>query len=281
MIEAPHYAANGKRHGAAYALPAEYFDGDVNEPVLHQAVKIYLANQRQGTHATKTRRWVTGGNQKPWRQKGTGRARQGTTRSPLWPGGGTVFGPHPRDYRQDIPRKVRQLARRSALNARAREGALWVIDPVSFDQPKTAQLAGLLKAMELVGRKVLVLTNGLNRNLYLSGRNLPLVSVLPFSEAAAYDILWSDAVVVEGGALGASPEPAPDSVVGAEAEAAQAPGKKKPAPKQKKAAKAKAATKRTPGGATGKADKTKPPSAERRVPSAEKKKPASKKKGSK
>ena len=173
MIEAPHYSANGSKHKGGFALPAELFDGTVHEAALHQAVKTYLGNQRQGTAKTKTRSFVSGGNKKPWRQKGTGRARQGSIRSPLWPGGGTVFGPIPRDYRAALPRKIRSIARRSAFNARAREGNLFVVDPVSMAEPKTRELAGLLGKMGLDGRKVLVLTNGLNRNLYLSGRNLP------------------------------------------------------------------------------------------------------------
>src|SRR6186997_1248149 len=116
MIEAPHYAADGAKRGANFALPQEYFDGTVNEPVLHQAVKVYLNNQRQGTHQTKSRSFVSGGNQKPWKQKGTGRARAGSTRSPLWPGGGTTFGPQPRSYDQQVPKKMRALARKSAFN---------------------------------------------------------------------------------------------------------------------------------------------------------------------
>src|SRR5512139_228708 len=144
MLEAPLFSAAGARAAAGYALPEPFFDGTVNEPVLHQAVKVFLNNQRQGTAATKTRSFVSGGNQKPWRQKGTGRARQGSTRAPHWRGGGTVFGPQPRDYRTKIPVKVRQLARRSAFNARAREGALLVVESLAFDSPKTAQLVALL-----------------------------------------------------------------------------------------------------------------------------------------
>jgi large subunit ribosomal protein L4 len=211
MIEAPHYTPAGAKRDANFALPADYFDGTVNEPVLHQAVKVYLNNQRQGTAATKTRSFVSGGNQKPWKQKGTGRARQGSTRAPHWRGGGTVFGPQPRDYRTDIPRKVKQLARKSALNARAREGALHVVERLAFRAPKTAQLAELLGTLGLEGRKVLVLTAGSNANVFLSGRNLPTVEVLPYAEASAYDVLWSDATVVEEGALtGVMPEPLPD-----------------------------------------------------------------------
>ena len=211
MIEAPHYSSAGAKRDASFALPADYFDGTVNEPVLHQAVKVYLNNQRQGTAMTKTRSFVSGGNQKPWKQKGTGRARQGSTRAPHWRGGGIVFGPIPRDYRTDIPRKVKQLARKSALNARAREGALHVVERFAFRRPKTAQLAGLLASLGLDGRKVLLLTATANEAVYLSGRNIPSVEVMPYPQAAAYDVLWSDAVVVEEGALtGVLPEPLAD-----------------------------------------------------------------------
>jgi large subunit ribosomal protein L4 len=211
MIEAPHYGADGAKRGGNFALPAEYFDGTVNEPVLHQAVKVYLNNQRQGTHMTKSRSFVSGGNQKPWKQKGTGRARQGSIRAPHWRGGGIVFGPTPRDYRTEIPRKVRQLARKSALNARAREGAVHVIERLAFRAPKTAQLVSLLQSLGLAERRILVLTAGHNPNAYLSGRNLPTVEVMSYPEASAYDILWSEAVVVEEGALtGVMPEPLPE-----------------------------------------------------------------------
>jgi len=245
MIEAPHYSSAGAKRSGAFALPADYFDGTVNEPVLHQAVKVYLNNQRQGTHMTKSRSFVSGGNQKPWKQKGTGRARQGSTRAPHWRGGGTVFGPQPRDYRTEIPRKVKQLARRSALNARAREGALHVIERFAFRRPKTAQLAGLLDSLGLDG-KVLVLTANGDQNVYLSGRNLPTVEVMPYAQASAYDVLWSDVVVVEEGALtGVMPEPLPEEP---ESEEAPAPRKRastaKPAPSRSEgAAKPKAAKK--------------------------------------
>src|ERR1041385_6391660 len=177
MLEAAHYSAAGARHKSPFALPKEYFDGEVNEPVLHSAVRAFLNNQRQGTAATKSRSFVSGGNQKPWKQKGTGRARQGSTRAPHWRGGGIVFGPIPRDYRTDIPRKVKQLARRSALNARAREEALLVVDTMEFPAPKTSQLAGMLDEMGVDGKNVLLLSHGLNRNLVLSGRNIPTVEV--------------------------------------------------------------------------------------------------------
>src|SRR2546422_3855373 len=159
MIEAPHFSAAGAKK-KALALPAALFDGTVNEAALHRAVVTYLANQRQGTHQTKTRSFVSGGNQKPWRQKGTGRARQGSIRAPQWRHGGIVFGPHPRSYRLGIPKKVRQLARKSALNARAREQAVVVVDPPGYDKPKTKLLAALLAKLGQEGREVLVLTAG-------------------------------------------------------------------------------------------------------------------------
>jgi large subunit ribosomal protein L4 len=207
MIEAPHYSPAGARRESPFALPADVFDGTVNEPVLHTAVRAFLNNQRQGTHQTKTRSFVSGGNQKPWKQKGTGRARQGSTRAPHWRGGGIVFGPQPRDYTTDVPRKVRQLARRSALNARARETGLHVVERFSFAAPRTRELAALLGKLGIDGRKVLVLTAAHNANVYLSGRNLPNVEVMRYADASAYDILWSDAVVIEEGALtGVIPE---------------------------------------------------------------------------
>ena len=203
MIEAPHFSAAGAKQSKGVALPAALFDGTVNEPVLHQAVITYLANQRQGTHQTKTRHFVSGGNQKPWRQKGTGRARQGSTRAPHWRHGGIAFGPHPRDYRMGIPKKVRQLARKSALNARAREGMLLVVDALAYDKPKTKPFAALLGKLGVAEKKVLVLTADAptSHNVYLSGRNIPTVRILPYSDATAYEILWADAVVVELPAL--------------------------------------------------------------------------------
>src|SRR2546423_1182743 len=158
-MNAAAYTAKGTAREKV-ALPADLFDGTVNMPVMHQAVKAYLANQRQGNASTKTRGFVVGGNQKPWKQKGTGRARQGSTRAPHWVGGGTVFGPTPRGYTQKLSKKVKDLARRSALNARAREGSLYVVDGLDFDTPKTQRISGLIEAMQLAGRKVLLLTDG-------------------------------------------------------------------------------------------------------------------------
>jgi len=202
VLEAAAYTAEGARRRHAVQLPADPFDGRVHEAALHHAVRAFLANQRQGTAETKTRGLVTGGNQKPWRQKGTGRARQGSIRSPLWPGGGTAFGPHPRDYRMGIPKKVRHLARRSAFSARAMEQAVCVVEPLTFEQPKTKQIAALLVRMELDGKRVLILTHGDNRNAILSARNIPDVAVQRYQDANPYEILRADVVVIEEPALG-------------------------------------------------------------------------------
>ena len=205
MIEAPHYSAAGASKKAV-ALPETLFDGTVNEDVLHRAVITYLSNQRQGTSNTKTRSEISGGNQKPWRQKGTGRARQGSTRAPHWRHGGIAHGPHPRSYRLGIPKKMRQLAKKSALNARAREGALVVVDALEYEKPKTKDFAALLGKVGGSEKKVLVLTASESPNVYLSGRNIPDVQVMRFADATAYEILWAETVVVE---VGAFPETAP------------------------------------------------------------------------
>src|SRR3954470_14258971 len=196
------FTALGTARTDKVELPESTFDGTINMPVMHQAVKAFMANQRQGNASTKIRKYVTGGNQKPWKQKGTGRARQGSTRAPQWVGGGTVFGPTPRSYRQDLPKQVKALGRKSALNARARENAIVVIDQFTYDAPKTSVLSGLVARLGFADRKVLILTSGLKENVFLSGRNLPNVHVMPYSDVSTYHILWSDVVLIEAEALG-------------------------------------------------------------------------------
>lgn len=198
-LQAPVYSAQGKKGGMS-PLP-EIFDGIINVPVMHQAVKAFLANRRQGTAKTKTRGEVTGGNQKPWKQKGTGRARQGSTRAPNWPGGGTVFGPIPRSYTQIVPKQVRALARKSAFNARARENAVLLVDALNYSAPKTKSILDLFAKLGVADKKVLVLTDGVKPNVYLSARNLERAHVMPYSDASTYHILWSDVVVIESSAL--------------------------------------------------------------------------------
>ena len=249
LLEVVAYTAAGEPRARAVKLPSEPFDGRVHEAAMHDAVKAFLANQRQGTAKTKTRGYVSGGNQKPWKQKGTGRARQGSIRAPNWPGGGTVFGPVPRDYRVDLPRKVRRLALRSALNARARERALSVIAPLGFAEPKTRRMVELLGKLGLADRKVLLLTSELSPNVALSARNLRNVDVKRWADANTYDVLRAEAVLVEEPALGTlepgaevtleAPAPKPKETAetggpgdrGAEKAAARSPAKVKAAAK--------------------------------------------------
>src|SRR5919199_392700 len=228
--EAGTYTASGAARDRM-ALPADLFDGTVNVPVMHQAVKAYLANQRQGNASTKTRGLVIGGNQKPWRQKGTGRARQGSIRAPHWKGGGTVFGPTPRSYAEYVPKQVRALARKSAFNARAREGAVLVIDELNYEAPKTSRVVALIESLGLGDQKVLILTDGVKPNVFLSARNIPTVHVMPYADVSAYHILWSDVVVIEASALGHTLEPI------AEGELAPAPAEGEPEPARRTARK--------------------------------------------
>ena len=199
MYKARYYKADGKK-GRARALPDDLFDGVVNEGVMHRVVKAYLSNQRQGTASAKNRSAVAGGGAKPWRQKGTGRARQGTIRAAQWAGGGVAFPPIPHSWRQKVPKKVRALARRSALNDRAENDRVVLLDVPSLEAPKTKDLVGLLGAIELDG-KVLILTDGKNDNVYLSSRNLTHVSVMPFGNESVYDVLWAHTVVIERSAV--------------------------------------------------------------------------------
>src|SRR5690554_6544152 len=200
MYKAPVFSTDGEKKGER-DLPEVLFDGTVHEPTLWQSVKAYLANQRQATAGSKTRSEVSGGNSKPWRQKGTGRARQGSIRAPQWRGGGTVFGPRPnRNFRKALPKKVRWRARRSAYNARAQDGAVILVEAMELESPKTKWVVSLLESVGANGN-VLILTDGAKQTVYLSARNLPGVQVRPFGQESAYDVLWADTVVIEASAL--------------------------------------------------------------------------------
>lgn len=199
MYKAAYYKTDGKK-GRARALPDWLFDGVVHEGALHQVVKAYLANQRQGTASAKNRSAVRGGGRKPFRQKGTGRARQGTIRAVQMEGGGVAFPPIPHGWHQKVSKKVKGLARRSAFNARAEEDRVVLIDTLKFEAPKTAQLRDYLAGIEVEG-KALILTDGRNENVYLSARNLPNVEVRPFGEESVYEVLWAHTVVIERSAL--------------------------------------------------------------------------------
>ncbi len=252
---APVFSSYGTKRDPV-TLPAELFDGTVNMPVMHQAVKAYLANQRQGNAKTKTRGVVTGGNQKPWKQKGTGRARQGSTRAPHWVGGGTVFGPIPRSYAEYVPRQVRALARKSAFNARANEGGIILIDAFAYDAPSTKRLVALLSSLKVADKKVLILTDGVKQNVFLSGRNLPTTHVMPYSDVSTYHLLWSDLVLIESSAMGFSIQPlaetAPSIVRKTPVRAAPVITRKAPKATKKAAAKAAAPKSEAPKAAAKK-----------------------------
>jgi large subunit ribosomal protein L4 len=285
-FEAAAYTSQGTARERVQ-LPEALFDGIVNMPVMHQAVKAFLANQRQGNAATKTRGFVTGGNQKPWKQKGTGRARQGSTRAPHWVGGGTVFGPHPRAYDEYVPRQVRALARKSAFNARARENAIYVIDQFNYDAPRTKALLGLVGRLGVGDQKVLVLTDGVKPNVFLSGRNLPNVHVMPYSDVSTYHLLWSDVVLIEGAAIGHTLAPIQEEPIAlpprrATPAATPAVSGRTAAAKKRSAAKApaakKAAAKKTAKKAA-KSEKAKAPAKKAAAKKSAAKKAAAKKKG--
>ncbi|MBU3698764.1 MAG: 50S ribosomal protein L4 [Candidatus Kapabacteria bacterium] len=170
-------------------LPASVFGIEPSEHAMYQAVRAYLANRRQGTHKNKTRAEVSGGGKKPFKQKGTGGARRGTSRSPLMPGGGKIHGPKPHLYTIDLPIKVKRLARKSALTLRARENNLVVIEDFTIAAPKTREMASVLKAVNLEGAKVLMLLPKADDVIVRSARNIAGVSTFPADKISAYDVL--------------------------------------------------------------------------------------------
>lgn len=175
-------------------LNENVFGVEVNEAVLHQAVVMQLASQRLGTHATKTRGLVRGGGRKPWKQKGTGRARAGSTRSPIWVGGGTVFGPQPRSYAFRMPRKQRRLALKSALSAKVQEGELVIVDAISFEEPKTKNVVKMLNDFKAADDKALIITAEIIDAVEKSARNIPGVKAIGSIGLNVYDILYHDKV---------------------------------------------------------------------------------------
>jgi large subunit ribosomal protein L4 len=199
MPSTPLYDRTGKTVGNV-ELSDALFAAPVNSAVLHQVVTAQLAARRAGTHDTRTRGEIRGGGRKPYRQKGTGRARQGTLSAPHYRGGGTVFGPHPRSYEQRLPRKMKRLALRGALTAKFGDEQLKVIDTFGLDAIKTKDLVGVLGALEANGR-VLVVAPGRDQNLELSARNLPTVEVILADSLNVVDLLNADLVLIEQPAL--------------------------------------------------------------------------------
>ncbi len=191
--------ASGKKVKDA-ELSAAVFEIEPNVHVMHEVVRSQRAARRQGTHDTLTRGQVRGGGKKPWRQKGTGRARQGTIRAPQWAGGGTVFGPHPRSYAFKVPAKVVKLAMRSALSAKLADGEIVVVDQLSFEKPSTKQATEVLKNLGLEGRVTIIVPDD-EVNTFLSFRNLSKVRVIGVSELNTLDFIDNKALVLTDAAL--------------------------------------------------------------------------------
>jgi large subunit ribosomal protein L4 len=224
--------------------PADVLAERFNAPLVHQSVRAEQAARRRGTAATKTRAMVSGGGAKPWRQKGTGRARAGSTRSPIWTGGGTVFGPHPRSYTFKVNRKEHRAALRSALSLHASRSTLAVLDPSVFSDPKTSQALDLLEDWSNAGSSTLVLLSAEDRNAALSFRNLPRVAVMTHQEVGVADIVAAASLLVTKDSLEAlaarartRPRGAPDGDATSAAPPAK-PAKESKAAKEPKSAEA-------------------------------------------
>ncbi|QWR77025.1 50S ribosomal protein L4 [Candidatus Magnetomonas plexicatena] len=183
------------------ALPEDVFGLESRPDILHDVVKNYLANQRQGTHATKTRGMVRGGGKKPWKQKHTGRARHGSIRSPLWKGGGTVFGPQPRDYSYKVNKKLRRLAVRLALSEKSSSGNIFILDAFQITKPKTKDVVEILKNIGLVDKKVLIVVPEKDNSLVLSSRNIVGVKVVRVQDINTYDIINHEFLLLTKDAL--------------------------------------------------------------------------------
>ncbi len=201
MLKAALYNSNGENAGDI-ELPVDIFGIEPNEAVVHQYVKAYLANQRQGSAKVKTRSEVSGGGRKPWRQKGTGRARVGTIRSPLWRHGGVIFGPSPRSYRSRLPKKMKRLALLSVLSDRASEEKIDIIESPKIDKPSTREVKSLINKVETGDdKKILMVTAKSDKNIYLSARNIKGLEISHMGELNTYQILKADRVIFTSDAL--------------------------------------------------------------------------------
>ena len=195
------FKIDGSKSDDKIELSDSIFAIEPNDHAIYLSVKAFLANQRQGTSKSKERAEVRGGGKKPWKQKGRGGARAGTSRSPLWVGGGTIFGPRPRDYRQDLPKKVKRLARKSAFSYKAKDEQLIVVEDFNIEQPKTKDFSKILSALKVSGKKILLLTEANNQNVYRSGRNIPKVKILEASKASTYDLLNNQVLILQKSAV--------------------------------------------------------------------------------
>jgi large subunit ribosomal protein L4 len=192
---------DGSKSADKVELLDSIFAIEPNDHAIYLSVKAFLANQRQGTHKSKERAEVRGGGRKPFKQKGRGGARAGTSRSPLWVGGGTIFGPRPRDYRQDLPKKVRRLARKSAFSYKVKDEQLLIVEDFNIEQPKTKDFTKILNALKVNGKKVLLLTDVNKPNVYKSGRNIPKVKIVEASKASTYDLLNNQILILQKSAV--------------------------------------------------------------------------------
>lgn len=188
---------DGTKSGETVELKADIFEIEPNDHAIYQAVRSFWANQRQGTHKVKARNEVRGGGKKPFSQKKTGRARQGTSRSPLMPGGGSIFGPKPHDYVVKLPAKVKRLARKSAWSYKAKDQQILVVEDFSFETPKTKEMASILKSLQLAGKKILLLTSKTDKGVLKSGQNIPKLNILEAAKASTYDILNNNVVLIQ------------------------------------------------------------------------------------
>jgi large subunit ribosomal protein L4 len=200
MATANCYEKDGTAAGQV-DLPEALFAGEINDDAVHQAVVTYQANQRQGNAETKERSDVRGGGRKPYRQKGTGRARAGTIRSPIWRGGGVVFGPHQRSYNQKMSKKMRRVALRSSLTSRANDGDIVIIKDLNFGAPKTKDFATMLKGLDAVGSKVVLVLDKADANIVKSARNIPRVKVTLAEMLSIYDVVWADKLLFANDAV--------------------------------------------------------------------------------
>jgi len=196
------YKKDGTKSGETVTLAPEVFEITPNDHAIYQAVRSIQANQRQGTHKVKGRSEVRGGGKKPFKQKKTGRARSGSTRSGVWVGGGSIFGPKPHDYVLKITAKVKALARKSALSYKAKDNSIVVVEDFSLDAPKTKELTSVLKALSLYGKKTLLITSKNEESVYKSGRNIPTVNIREADKASTYDILDTQVLLIQKSAVG-------------------------------------------------------------------------------
>lgn len=195
------YRKDGTKSGEHVTLAPEIFGITPNRDAMHRAVTAHLNNRRQGTHDVKTRSEVRGGGKKPFKQKHTGMARQGSRRSPVMTGGGSIFGPTPRDYTTKLPAAIRKLARKSALSAKAAGGQIRVVEDFSFEAPTTKQMAVILKALDLASVKTLLLMPRSDTNVVRSGRNIPGFAVLEADKASTYDLLNNRVLLIQKSAV--------------------------------------------------------------------------------